>query len=141
MLIDKLLFSDRVPLLLKKNLDFKSQRNLLISSNLSNVSTPGYKSQEINFKEQLKSAMVLKNELPLHTTHENHMGPSNEALKNLKPEAFEEDDAARSDGNNVNLDKEMGKLAENQIMYNATVQIMSKRGSTVKAAITEIPQQ
>ena len=140
MLLDKLLFSDRVPILLKKNLDFKAQRNLLISSNISNVNTPGYKSKEINFKEQLRSVMESKDGLTLRRTHENHFGPSNEGLKRLKPEAFEEDDAARSDGNNVSLDKEMAKLAENQIIYNATVQFMAKRGSTVRAAVTEIAQ-
>ena len=141
MLLDKLLFSDRVPLLLKKNLDFKGQRNLIISSNISNINTPGYKSQDINFKEQLKSVMETRGGLSLKITHENHFGPSNEAIRSLKPEVFEEDHAARSDGNNVNLDNEMAKLAENQIMYNATVQLMAKRGSTVKSAVTEIAQQ
>ena len=38
------------------------------------------------------------------------------------------------------LDKEMTKLAENQIIYNATVQLMAKRGSTIRSAITEIAQ-
>ena len=45
-----------------------------------------------------------------------------------------------SDGNNVDLDKEMSKLAENQIMYNATVQFIAKRGSTIRAAVTEVAQ-
>jgi hypothetical protein len=34
----------------------------------------------------------------------------------------------------------MAKMAENQIMYNATIQLMMKRGGTVKAAITENAQ-
>ena len=42
MLIDKLLFSDKVPILLKKNLDFQSERNMLISGNIGNINTPGY---------------------------------------------------------------------------------------------------
>ncbi len=141
MLIDKLLFSNLTGTLLRKNLDFQAKRNLLLSSNISNNNTPGYKSQDIDFKEQLKGAVELRDGLSLNITNEKHLGPSKEALENLKPEVFEIDDAARSDGNNVNLDKEMAKLAENQIMYNATVQLMAKRGSTLKAAITEVVQQ
>ena len=40
----------------------------------------------------------------------------------------------------MNVDKEMAKLAENQIVYNATIQLMMKRASTIKAAITEQAQ-
>jgi len=58
----------------------------------------------------------------------------------LQAEPFNEPDAAKSNGNNVNIDKEMMKLAENQIDYNATIQMMSKRHSTLMVAITENAQ-
>ena len=142
MLIDKLLFSDQTPTVLRKNLDFEAKRNLLISSNISNINTPGYKAQNLNFKEELRNILGSKDGLSVKMTHKKHMGgASKEALKSLKPEIFDNEDAARSDGNNVSLDKEMSKLAENQIIYNATVQLMAKRGSTIKSAITEIVQQ
>lgn len=142
MLIDKLLFSDRVPLLMRKNLDFQSQRNLLISSNLSNVNTPGYKARDIDFKTELSKAVGSSDEISMKITDKNHIGgASNDSLEALQPEVFQEPHAARSDGNNVNIDKEMMKLAENQIMYSATVQLMAKRASTIRAAITEIAQQ
>ena len=48
---------------------------------------------------------------------------------------------AKSNGNNVNIDYEMAKLAQNQIDFNAVTQMMMKRGSTIKAAVTELPQQ
>ena len=40
MLIDKLLFSDTVPMMMKKSLDFNSSRHLLISNNISLKWTP-----------------------------------------------------------------------------------------------------
>ncbi|MFQ5715842.1 MAG: flagellar basal body rod protein FlgB [Nitrospinales bacterium] len=137
MLIDRILFSDKTPLLLKKNLDFQSQRNLLIAGNISNVNTPGFKAQDVRFEDQLRDAVESKDKLVLKTTHEKHFGPSKDSIKKMQPEVFEEVDAARSDGNNVNIDKEMLKLAETQIKYNATIQIMAKRGSTVRAAVSE----
>jgi len=140
MFIKQMLFSDRAPKVLKKSLDFQSQRHLLISSNISNLDTPGYKAKDIDFKSQLVEVMGKGNDLKLATTHSKHMGPSMMALKGLQPVPFVLQDAAKSNGNNVNIDKEMMKLAENQIDFNATIQLMSKRGSTVKAAILESAQ-
>lgn len=137
MLIDKLLFSDKIPLLLKKNLDFQSERNLLISSNTSNINTPGYKAQDISFQAQLDEVLDSDDQLNIRATDNKHFGPSKDSIKELQPEVFEEEDAARSDGNNVNLDKEMLKLAENQLTYTAAVQLIAKRASTIRAAITE----
>lgn len=138
MLIDRLLFSDTVPLLLKKNLDFQSQRQLLIADNISNVNTPGYKAKNIDFQSTLQEVIGQGDQLTMKATNGKHFGISSKAsIKALQPEVFEEEDAARSDGNNVNIDKEMMALAETQIIYNATIQMMAKRGSTIRAAITE----
>ena len=140
MLIDNLLFADKTPLVLKKALDFQSERQLLISSNISNMDTPGYKAKDIDFKGALKAALGNGDDLTLRSTHRSHMGPNQDALRGLRAEPFIEPDAAKSNGNNVNIDKEMMKLAENQISYNATVQMLAKRTSTIRAAITENAQ-
>lgn len=140
MLIDRLLFADKTPLVLKKALDFQSERQLLISSNISNIDTPGYQAKDIDFKGALKAALGTGDDLTLRTTHKSHIGPGKDAIQRLKAEPYRERDAAKSNGNNVNIDKEMMKLAENQISYNATVQLMAKRVSTIRAAITENAQ-
>ena len=74
------------------------------------------------------------NSLNMQTTNQKHIGPAN---ANTEPEIIEESDASRSNGNNVNMDKEMAKMAENQIMYDAIAQLMTKRNSMVRSAITE----
>ena len=140
-LIDKLLFSDAVPSLMKKGLNFMSTRQSLISSNISNVDTPGFKATDIDFQAQLRAAIGSKGSLNMRTTNEKHIGPSNFDIMDLAADPFEEDSAAKSNGDNVDIDNEMAKMAENQIMYNATVQLMMKRGATVRAAVTELPQQ
>ncbi len=141
MLIDKLLYSDEVPKIMKRNLDFVSARHSLISNNISQLDTPGYKAHDIDFKKQLRDALGTGSSLSLKTTHPRHLGPSEMALKGLTPIPFEVGGAEKSNGNNVNIDQEMAKLAENQIAYNAVTQMMMKRGSTIKSAVTELPQQ
>ena len=140
MLIDRLLFADKTPLVLKKALDFQSERQLLISSNISNIDTPDYQAKDIDFKGALKAALGSGDDLALRATHKGHIGPSRDSLKGLMAHPFNESDISKSNGNNVNIDKEMMKLSENQISYNATVQMMAKRFSTIRAAITENAQ-
>ena len=140
MLINKLLFSNTAPKVMRKSLDLLSTRQNVISSNIGNLDTPGYTASEVDFQRQLREALGSKSELKLQATNEKHFGPKTSNISNLTAEPFEEEDAAKSNGNNVDSDKEMAKLAENQIVYNATIQLMLKRGSTVRAAITEQAQ-
>ena len=140
MLIDRLLFSNTVPKAMKKSLDLLSVRQNLISSNIGNLDTPGFKASDLDFQGQLRNALGTKDQLTIKATNDKHFGPKTSNISSLKPEPFEEEDAAKSNGNNVNVDKEMAKLAENQIVYNATIQLMMKRASTIRAAITEQAQ-
>ncbi|MEE2986398.1 MAG: flagellar basal body rod protein FlgB [Nitrospinota bacterium] len=137
MLIDKLLFSDRAPKLLKKSLNSIADRHLLVSGNISNVDTPGYKAHDMDFQKDLRNAVGGGDRMQMKTTNAKHIGPSANGLDQFQPEIFEEENAARANGNNVDMDKEMGKMAEIQILYQAIAQLMTKRGSTVKAAVTE----
>ena len=137
MLLDKLLFSDNVPKAMSKSLDLMSTRQSLISSNIGNLDTPGFKASEIDFQGQLREALGSKGQLKLQATNDKHFGPKTSNIGSLTADPFEEEDAAKSNGNNVDVDKEMAKMAENQIFYNAVIQLMMKRGSTVRASITE----
>ena len=140
MFIDKLLFSDQTPLVLKNGLDFQSARNLMISTNVSNMETPDFKAHDINFEQQLREFIKSGGQIQMKSTNNKHFGPSNDGIKSMEPEPFQLNDPEKSNGNNVNVDKEMGKLAENQIMYTAFIQLMMKRGSTVRSAVTEVAQ-
>ena len=140
MLLDRLLYSARAPSVLVKALDFQSKRHLLISSNISNLDTPGYKAKDIDFEGQLRETIGTQSDLNLVGTNARHFAANNDGVRSMAPDVFEEPDAAKSNGNNVNVDKEMMKLAENQISYNAATQLLGKRMSTVRAAISEIAQ-
>jgi flagellar basal-body rod protein FlgB len=137
MLLDKLLFSDISPKVMKKSLDLMSSRQSVITSNVGNVDTPGFKASEIDFQGQLREALGSKGQLNLQATNDKHFAPKSSNISSLTADPFEEEDAAKSNGNNVDVDKEMAKMAENQIFYNAVIQLMMKRGSTVRASITE----
>ena len=106
MLIDRLLFSNTVPKAMKKSLDLLSVRQNLISSNIGNLDTPGFKASDLDFQGQLRDALGSKGQLTLKATNDKHFGPKTSNISSLKPEPFEEEEAAKSNGNNVNVDKE-----------------------------------
>lgn len=135
-LIDSILFSDRTPKVLKKALDFNAQKTAITASNISNADTPGYKSMSVEFENVLQQATGEKS-IPMTGTNPRHIRPDNPDIKSLKANMVVDQSQGRLDGNNVNLEKEMTNLAEAQINYNAVIQAYTKRGETIKSAITE----
>ncbi len=57
-------------------------------------------------------------------------------FNNLQPEVYEDSNGIVSpDGNNVDRDAELAEMAENKIMYDATVQLINKKLGLLKYAI------
>ncbi len=137
MLLDKILFSDKTPKLLKKTLDLHLQKNSLISSNIANADTPGYKAVDLKFDEQLRTAIGSGNQIKMKATQKRHFTADVKQIDKIKPTVSEESDPARPDGNNVKIEKEMSKLVETQLMYNSIVQAMTKRGGILRYAVEE----
>ncbi|HJP18903.1 MAG TPA: flagellar basal body rod protein FlgB [Nitrospinota bacterium] len=136
-ILDRMLFSDKTPKLLKKSLDLHLQKNSVISSNIANVDTPGYKAVDLKFDEQLQSAIGTGNQIKMKATQKKHFTADIKQIDKVKPTVSEENDPARPDGNNVKIEKEMSKLVETQLMYNSIVQAMTKRGGILRYAIEE----
>ena len=125
--------------MLEKLLDFQSQRHNMLSTNVAHVDTPGYKGYDLRFSDELKKAVGTKGTIPLKRTNEQHLPSEANKLKGLKGRLVLCNDAIhRRDGNTVDLDKEMAKLAENSLYYNTTAQIVSKKMNLLRTAITEV---
>ncbi|MBU5611582.1 flagellar basal body rod protein FlgB [Geomonas azotofigens] len=124
--------------LLGKTLDLRAKRQTMISANLANVETPGYTSTDISFEGQLKSALK-GGPRAGSVTHPRHIplkGASAASLEKVQGDVVEVSSRNMApDGNGVEMETEMGRLAENQIMYNASVQILTKKFEELKQAI------
>ncbi len=122
---------DQTSNLIEANLDRRNTSQRLISRNLANVDTPGYRGTNLEFERQLRAALeggVLPE--PLARTHPNHLP--------LEPERpFAQARPVYMDTGPVQLDIEMSRLAENNIMFNAMVQLLTKKYSGLKNAINE----
>lgn len=95
-------------------------RHELISSNLANVDTPGYRTQDIDFESEMRRA---EQRLPGEP-----VSPNVQEVKGL---------IERPDGNNVSLERESLALARVQLQYRAGVEFLRNELHTLESAINE----
>ena len=113
-------------LLYERALDIRSGIHETIASNLANEETPGYKNRQLPFRETL--AAIERGESPLNSlrTHPGHI-----PLFNSQNQIFQHTNVVNSggglDGNTVNLEQEMTRMAENTMMYMAVSQFLKGR--------------
>ena len=96
--------------LVNKAIDATLTRKELISQNISNVDTPNYKSQDIDFESVL--AKEIKNR-----------GVSNINLNQLNAEIYTDKQSSsyRMDGNNVDIEVERSEETKVELRYNTLV--------------------
>jgi flagellar basal-body rod protein FlgB len=121
------LFSKTIDLL-SGMLDYRSARHKVIVANIANLDTPGFKPQELTFASSLAQAQGGA-PLTLTRTHSKHL-PAGPAQKTN----FQ----TRQAGDKVEIDREMTSLAENNLNYNMTVELLSRKFKGIGTALTEI---
>lgn len=125
--------------MLETVLDFQSERHTILATNVANVDTPGYKGHDLRFADELKRAIDTEGMISLKKTSEKHLPLELSKLKAAEPRlVVTSDSPPRLDGNTVDLDKEMTKLAENSLYYTVTAQILSKKMRGLRTAISEV---
>lgn len=122
--------------ILEKALASSALRQKIISNNIANVNTPGFKKSDVLFEDQLQAAMDTSM-LPLARTNANHLS-SGGVSGALEPSVVVDNTSSmRLDGNNVDIDKEMASLAKNSIYYNAVAQQLGKYYGMLSSAVKE----
>lgn len=133
--IERFLFSDPTVALLKKSLDVHAHRADVIAANIANVDTPGYKAQDVDFRAILAEAQDnLAVAGRLHRTDPRHLGAER---MSIQVDEFDgkQTDSIRVDENTVDQDAELQKLAETQLLYDAAITAMAKKGKLINTAL------
>ncbi|MGQ9499412.1 MAG: flagellar basal body rod protein FlgB [Dissulfurimicrobium sp.] len=137
--------------ILQRSIELKVQRNTVITSNITNLDTPGYKAKDIPFKEIMARYLDNPQGGPgssLNMTSAGHIGAggatmmvTNKGHIQIAGSYGRDIVINRSDErgtpNNVDLDSEMAELAINNIQFQETVQSLIKQFEILKTAITE----
>src|SRR4051794_10998316 len=116
--------NDLTTRLLEKAMDGLSMRQQAISNNMANVDTPNFKSTEVGFEDNLKAATLRQHaaldDMPMLVSDSRHFGTAprmtGSEIDAITPQATQNlTTTMRNDGNNVDVDREMTRLAETQI--------------------------
>jgi flagellar basal-body rod protein FlgB len=105
---------------LSEYLDLAAYRQSLITSNLANVDTPGYRTRDIDFEKELRQAEV--------QTGSGAQQPRVIEVTGLM---------VRPDGNNVSLDREGLLLAQTQLQFRLGVELLRRQFQGISTAIKE----
>lgn len=119
------LFSDEALQAAKYALDGLSFRQELIGQNLSNVDTPGYKSQNVTFEQALNRALNHNRSVTLNTTHVGHMPVGKQVAAYQIMERT--GGSSRADGNNVDIDVEMVSMTETNLRFQAMSTFVNRK--------------
>jgi flagellar basal-body rod protein FlgB len=93
--------------ILEKSLDVRTAQQRVIAANLANIDTPGFVARKLDFEASLQNALAEEPAPPV-------IAPSTDPPLSL-------------DGNNVNLEQELGAMGQNRIMYSVTAQILAAK--------------
>jgi len=96
-------------------------RQKAIAANVANLETPGYRRVDVRFEQLLAKAMESDD-------------PA--AIGELEPEFFNPmDTPVKSNGNDVTLEGEVGRMVENSLRHKIYVRLLSKKYQQMETAI------
>lgn len=121
---------------LNTSLNLRLMNENVISSNIANADTPNYKAKTMEFEGALRDALNVGNHLAPVASDPEHI--VHHATDPVEPEIYDDPNGVESlDGNTVDRAGEMSKLAENQLLYDASVEMLKKKLGMLKYGITE----
>jgi len=150
--------------ILQKGLSAAWTRNAVIRNNIANVETPGFKASDVEFETLLVRALEddgARVDPPKPKTHQWHIGDMGfraatthpkhidfgaayrnqdrySDLSSIRPRIIEREGLSmRMDGNNVDIENENVKLAQNSLYYNTLIEKMNSELRRLRMAITE----
>ena len=107
--------------LLARLMDVAALRHGVLAHNIANVNTPGFKKRRVEFEQEFQQALV--------------RGGS--GATQVQPVITESGDPPlRNDGNNVDIDKELGRLGKNAMLFRTYSTLLSRHLSLMKAAVS-----
>ncbi len=129
--------NDKTLKALAASLNFRQMRQEVISSNIANADTPGYKAKRVDFEAALARALDVDGEMKMKTGDDEHFNVGSGGFDNLEPDIYEDSNGVVSeDGNTVDREQELAKMAENRILYDAAVQLLNKKIGLMKYTIS-----
>ena len=124
--------------LLGNAMDLRASRHKLLSSNIANQETPGYRAKDINFESELmKRTGGPSTDVYLTGTNDRHLATATGASYNAPVILDRATDLPGYDANSVGIEGEMSRLSENTLMYTVASKMLKSKFNLLMTAIRE----
>lgn len=123
--------------LAEQALDATWYKQQVIRHNIANIDTPDYKAKTVEFGFILKEKCKCKYHEGIEHDECRHFTDTDEPPKLSVVTTYETDTNQILDGNNVDIEKEEGALADAQYQYSALIDYMNHRYSLIRSAISK----
>ena len=115
---------------LQRALDYHLERHNVVASNIANVDTPGFRAREL-LRETGEGASAHQ----IRRTQEGHLGPGE---RTARMDLVEDTTTPPgNDGNAVSLDREMAKLAANDLRFDGASKIVARQLAMLRYAAND----
>ncbi|MGF0223309.1 flagellar basal body rod protein FlgB [Bacillus velezensis] len=103
----------------------------VLTNNIANIDTPNYKAKKVSFRNLLDQETSNLEAVKTDYRHVDFTGSGDDySIVSSSDTSYQQNE------NNVDIDKEMTDLAENQINYQALVERMSGKFNSLKIVLT-----
>jgi flagellar basal-body rod protein FlgB len=116
-----------------RSLDYHANRHNVLASNIANTNTPGFRPKELLRVE----AEELKTTLPLVRTEHEHFNIGGFGDVHGMKVVPDESNIGGLDGNNVSLEREMSKLAANDLRFQTAAKIVTRHLGMLRYAAND----
>ncbi len=128
---------------LAKSVDLRTQQQNLISSNIANAETPGFTPRTLEFEQQLQSAVKNSSSrggaAGMSVTNPRHIPLKGEGPASIRQVAGTVVETPAKtpgrDNNGVELENEMSRMMQNQVLFNASTQLLNRQFQELRVAI------
>lgn len=113
-------------------LALRAKRTELLSANIANANTPGYKARDIDFAAAMKNATGVQQAMA--RTNERHLNASGGMGADAEP-LYRIPSQPSLDGNTVESQREHAEFMDNAIRYQASLGFLDGRIKSLRTAI------
>ncbi|MFC0338514.1 flagellar basal-body rod protein FlgB [Kushneria avicenniae] len=125
---------------MQQSLNLRAQRQEVLSANIANADTPGYKARDFDFRTELDRVVNQgraegQNGLSLSMTSSRHIPAQTSGGAGGIDLMYRNPTQPSLDGNTVDMDMERVNFADNAVHYQADVQFLTSRLQGLKNAM------
>ncbi len=113
---------------IQQRLDVSARRQQVLAANVANADTPGYRSQDVRFSEEIEM-------LSLSRSSKRHIDPFGAGGG---MHLVDTPGKAKPNGNNVNLDRELTEMTKNGIEFVLLIQVLQSKIRTLRSSLIEV---